>query len=310
MFWSLAFCILLQTCIPPPAPIRVVGVGDSAEQARDAAYREAMETYMGSVVVSDKEMRDYQLVKDSVMVYSSAYVDKMRVISETKQGNKFRIEMDIWISSSKIANRILTIYPKDQNIDSARISEQFRTYASSKQKGDKLLENVLEIFPSNAFYISNLPIEFKIDTSRVPYLRIPYTVNWNKNYFIALEETVKVISDGKAAKNNPAASVVFGSGSSWFLQPYFFNDIVAVRMMYSKFEDKKPAVRLNVVNGNSVVYTTCQKLNTSFHSSGYGTIDLLGNKVYQGEFNIRLPANLPANVKTQLSIETENNCAV
>lgn len=310
MLWSLAFCILLQTCVPPPAPIRVIGVGDSSEQARDTAYREAMETYMGSVVVSDKEMRDYQLVKDSVMVYSSAYVDKMRVISETKQGNKYRVEMDIWLSSSRIANRILTVYPKDQNIDSARISEQFRTYASSKQKGDKLLENVLEIYPSNAFYISNLPIEFKIDTSRVPYLRIPYTVHWNKNYFTALEETVKVISDGKAAKNKPAASVVFGSGSSWFLQPYFFNDIIPVQMMYKKFEEQKPAVRLIVVNGNTVVYTTCQQLNTDFHSSGYGTIDLLGNKVYQGEFNIRLSANLPSNIKTQLSIETENKCSV
>jgi hypothetical protein len=69
VFTSLVFCLLVQTCIPPPTPIRVVGVGNTSEQARDNAYREAMETYIGSVVVSDKDMRDSQLVKDLSLIH-------------------------------------------------------------------------------------------------------------------------------------------------------------------------------------------------------------------------------------------------
>lgn len=311
MFTSLVFCLLIQTCVPPPTPIRVVGVGDTSEQARDNAYREAMETYIGSVVVSDKDMRDSQLVKDSILVYSSAYVDRMRVISDITQGTGRRVELDVWLSSSQIANRILTVFPKDQNIDSARIGEQFRTYAKTKEQGDRLLGQVLDTYPYNAFIIDRHQTEFKVDPHRVPYLRVNYTLKWNKNYLIALEETVKVVSDGKAAQKNPAATVVFGGSSSWFLKPYYFNDVVSVNMMSSTFERRQTVVRLSVTDGNQTVYTTCQELPVNyFHGPGYSNLDLAGDKVFNGEFNIKIPNRIEPNLKTTLTVDNKSKCTV
>ena len=311
MFTSLVFCLLMQTCVPPPTPIRVVGVGNTSEQARDNAYREAMETYIKSVVVSDKDMQDSQLVKDSILVYSSAYIDKMRVISDTQQGTGRRVELDVWLSSSQIANRILTVFPKDQNIDSARISEQFRTYAKTKEQGDRLLGQVLETYPYNAFVIDQQQTEFKVDPYRVPYLRVNYTLKWNKNYLIALEETVKVVSDGKAAQKNPVATVVFGGSSSWFLQPYYFNDVISVNMMSTALERRQAVVRLSVTNGSQTVYTTCQELPANyFHGPGYSNLDLAGNKVFNGEFNIKVPVRMDPNLKTTLTVDSKSRCTV
>ncbi len=306
MFFSLAFCILLQTCTPPPAPIRVVGVGDTSEQARDNAYRDAMETYMGAVVVSDKEMRDFQLVKDSVLVYSSAYVERMRIISDTPQGNKRRVELDVWLSSSKIANRILTIYSKEQHIDSGQVSEQVRTYLRSKGNGDKLLETVLDIYPYNAFVLDQQPIEVKLDPYRVPYLRVPYTVKWNKNYVIALEETAKAIGD---SRKNAVSYMAIGGGSSWFIKPYYFNDHIPVTMMLNRFNARKVAVRLSLTNGNQTVYSTCQSVFPNyFHGPGQSNLDIAGDKNYNGEFNIKLPVRLDPNIKTSISVDSEDRC--
>ena len=311
MFTSLVFCLLVQTCVPPPTPIRVVGVGNTSEQARDNAYREAMETYIGSVVVSDKDMRDSQLVKDSILVYSSAYVDRMRVISDTPQGTGRRVELDVWLSSSQIANRILTVFSKDQNIDSARIGEQFRTYAKTKEQGDRLLRQVLDTYPYNAFIIDQQQTEFKVDPYRVPYLRVNYTLKWNKNYLIALEETVKIVSDGKAAQKSPIATVVFGGSSSWFLKPYYFNDFVSVNMMYSALESRRAVVRLSVTNGIQTVYTTCQELPVNyFHGPGHSNLDIAGDKVFNGEFNIKIPNRIEPNLKTTLTVDTKNKCTV
>ncbi len=307
---TIAFCLLLQTCLPPPSPIRVVGVGENSEQARDNAYRQAMETYIGSVVVSDKEMRDYHLVKDSVLVYSSAYVDRMRVISDVSEGSKRRVELDVWLSSSKIANRILTVFPKDQDLDSARIGEQFRTYATTKEKGDALLRKVLEIYPHNAYTVDVRQTEFKVDPYRVPYLRVTYTLKWNKPYFLALEETIKVISDGKVARNNPVASVLVGGGNSWFLQPYYFNDVIPVQIFYEKFNSKKVAVRLTIHDRRNTVYTTCQSVFPNyFHGPGHSSLDLAGNKVLNSEFNVKIPGRIDPNWRTTLSIDSEDQCS-
>lgn len=310
MFTSLVFCLLVKTCVPPPTPIRVVGVGDTSEQARDNAYREAIETYIGSVVVSDKDMRDSQLVKDSILVYSSAYVERMRVISDTPQGTSRRVELDVWLSGSQIANRILTVVGKDQDLDSALIGEQFRTYAKSKSQGDRLLTNVMELYPYNAFVTETKQTEFRVDQYRTPYLRVAYSVKWNKNYFVALEETVKVISDGTAAKTNPAATMVFGGGSSWFLKPYYFNDVIPVSIMYDKFDRKKLAVRLTVSNGSQTVFTTCQGVSPNyFHGPGHSNLDVAGNKVYNGEFNIKFPARIDPNLRTTITVDSEDRCS-
>ena len=308
--WSLAFCLLLQTCLPPPTPIRVIGYGQTSEQARDNAYREAMETYMGSVVVSDREMRDLNLVKNDVLVYSSAYVDRMRIISDSQDPRGRRVELDVWLSSSKIANRILTTFVKDQDIDSARIGEQFRTYANTKQKGDELLRRVVEIYPYNAYSVETKQTEFRVDPYRVPYLRVSYTLKWNKSYFVALEETVKVISDGKAARKNAAASVLVGGGNSWFLQPYYFNDVIPVQIIYNRFDSKKVAIKLTVTNGNQIMFTTCQNVTPNyFYGLGHSSLDLAGDKVLNGEFNIKVPARIEPNMRTTLTIASEDQCS-
>lgn len=308
--WSLAFCLLLQTCLPPPTPIRVIGYGQTSEQARDNAYREAMETYIGSVVVSDKEMRDLTLVKNDVLVYSSAYVDKMRVISDSSDPRGRRVELDVWLSSSKIANRILTVFPKDQDLDSARIGEQFRTYASTKQKGDELIQRVVEIYPHNAYTVDVRQTEFKVDPYRVPYLRVSYTLKWNKNYFLALEETIKAISDGKSARKNAAASVLVGGGSSWFLQPYYFNDVIPVQIIYNRFDNKKVAVKLTVTQENQVMFSTCQStMPNYFYGPGHSNLDLAGDKVFNGEFNVKVPGRIDPNMRTSVTIASEDQCA-
>jgi hypothetical protein len=262
------------------------------------------------VVVSDKDMRDSQLVKDSILVYSSAYVERMRVISDTPQGTSRRVELDVWLSGSQIANRILTVVGKDQDLDSALIGEQFRTYAKSKSQGDRLLTNVMELYPYNAFVTETKQTEFRVDQYRTPYLRVAYSVKWNKNYFVALEETVKVISDGTAAKTNPAATMVFGGGSSWFLKPYYFNDVIPVSIMYDKFDRKKLAVRLTVSNGSQTVFTTCQGVSPNyFHGPGHSNLDVAGNKVYNGEFNIKFPARIDPNLRTTITVDSEDRCS-
>ena len=306
MLFSLAFCILLQTCVPPPAPIRVVGFGDTAEQARDNAYREAMETYIGSVVVSDKEMRDLQLVKDTVLVYSSAYVDRMRVISDTQQGQRRRVELDVWLSSSKIANRILTTYAKEQPIDSSQISEQIRTYLKTKGQGDRLLGTVLELYPYNAFVLDQKPVEVRVDPYRVPYIRVPYTLKWNKNYITALEETVKVIGD---ERRNAVSYVAIGGGSSWTIKPYYFNDHIPVTMMLNQFDSKRLTVKLSIMNGNQSVFQTCQSVFPNyFHGPGRSNLDIAGDKVLNSEFNIKVPFRIDPHLTTKLTVDSEDRC--
>ena len=81
--------------------------------------------------------------------------------------------------------------------------------------------------------------------------------------------------------------------------------------MYSALESRRAVVRLSVTNGIQTVYTTCQELPVNyFHGPGHSNLDIAGDKVFNGEFNIKIPNRIEPNLKTTLTVDTKNKCTV
>ena len=311
----------MDSCLPrfPDAPIRVISAGDTYEQARDNAYREAAETFVGAVVVSDKEAHNQKLVKNDILVYSAAYVDKFKLISQEERHGKVHIVIDVWLSPSKIANRILYAISNDTEFDGARMSEQYRTYIKTKTQGDRLVQKLLEPYPQNAFNIEKVSQEFKVNEVRVPYLHIIYNLKWNRGYLTALEEGINAVSDGKVAERNSVSRIMIEQKRGWTIigsmRPYYFNDINTANLIYEKFQSKRIAVRLTLMNNNIPVYTTCNKVFPNrLYTIGSTDLDINGldRDSFMGEFKISTPQRNTFDRVTNvvLSIDTEDRCAI
>jgi predicted RNase H-like HicB family nuclease len=72
---------LLCLVAPLANALQVSGQGATFEEAKQNAFRTAIEFTVGSVVTSERESNNYKLVKDEILVYSAGYVTDYKIIS-------------------------------------------------------------------------------------------------------------------------------------------------------------------------------------------------------------------------------------
>lgn len=66
---------------------------DAKKRAQQAALRDAVEKAMGTVIVSDSETQDFELVKDRVLSTSAGYVKSFEVVEEKDAGATFIVKV-------------------------------------------------------------------------------------------------------------------------------------------------------------------------------------------------------------------------
>ena len=111
MRWLLLVaCLMLSACATTNKNtyIRTSGTGANFELAKQNAFREAIQIKVGALVLSERESNAYKLVKDDILVYSAGYVEDFKVISTTNINKNVVVTMDVMVSSSKIADSILS----------------------------------------------------------------------------------------------------------------------------------------------------------------------------------------------------------
>jgi len=213
---------------PDAGVIRVIGTGSNKEEAKINGFTTAIEIAVGSVILTDKESVNSQLVRDDILKHSSGYVDDYKIINESTNFKGISLVMDVTVKSSKIAERVLNRGKSDGNVEGEKLSTQYKSYSNSKSTGDKLLNTVLNDYPVRAFNIAQGKVDFKLDNNRNPIIEIPYTLKWNYKYLTALNEALKVTSD--PYENNSRQERVFLTSkdpNSWLLgttDRYYYND--------------------------------------------------------------------------------------
>ena len=87
------------------ATVTVTGIGNTVEEAKYNGFRSAIETHLGTLVLSEREHHNYTTVKNELLVYSSGYVEKYEIISQQIVRNKINLVMDVTVNSNKIRDR-------------------------------------------------------------------------------------------------------------------------------------------------------------------------------------------------------------
>ena len=227
----LAVCFILTACASTAKSdnyIRTTGVGNTYEEAKNNAFKEAIEYQVGVVIASERESYNDKLVKNEILAYSSAFVDEYKIISQQNIGNKIQVVADVKLSLLKLSDRILSTGKDSKNLDGAKHDNQYKSFLENKQNGDMVLDSVLSDYPRRAFDIKQSDYVVKIDPIRNLTLTIPYTLSWNPNYIASLNDAIKIIADGKPsfwtiekgiAQQYPA-TVRVGS------EKYYFNEFV------------------------------------------------------------------------------------
>ena len=311
--------------------VTVTGVGNDFEEAKYNGFRNAIETHLGTLVLSEREHHNYKTVKNELLVYSSGYIDRYDIISQQVVRNKINLVMDVTVNSNKISNRIIGQFKDIDYLDGERIKTQIDTYQSERISADKMLKNVLDDYPHRAYNIEQLPYRVEVDNKRNGILVMPYRLSWNYNYVASLNETLSAIQDAQVGimesvsagtKNilkqmfptlgpktdtpyRPKSIVtisvkdpndlVFGK-----LSKYGFNDTTHPETISAKFYNHEVRIMARILNkDNTTVTYICHPplflygQSKTFYAIGdYNNILIKGNTVEEGVVRLSISPGL------------------
>ena len=207
-------------------------------------------------------------------MFSAGYVDDFKIIDVTNIGSTVRITMDVLVADSKLLNQVLNTGRTEQGIDGNRASTAVSTYLDQKQKGDQMLDMVLNTYPQNAFTIEQKPYVLSMDGYRNTVLQVPYTIKWNKDFIFALNEALTLLEDKLSFFQEPPAKVIIGGKDplgfyigKW---QHSFSDLVTYNKLLNSLKNDREARFLLEIYDNSggLLYHSCY-IMPSFHSVEY-----------------------------------------
>ena len=243
-----------------------IRVTDKDQQlATKLAFKEACNKALGSVISSELESNNQQLTRDNVTNYSSCYVKDHKIISREQNGNgEFILEIDVTVSSNKIANRALGSSSAINQLDGEKHIDRIVTFQESKQDEDKILNSVLQDYPSRAFNLTIDGSRSMINNYRNGRIEIDFIAGMNQGYLDSLQEVFKTVGkvprlnsiDQKPIDSGMAQVSVLTESHSFFFganqtKYYQFSDLVS----YNSIQNRLGApmnllIQVRVQSGN------------------------------------------------------------
>jgi hypothetical protein len=303
----LTVCFILTACTSTSKSdnyIRSTGIGNTYEEAKHNAFKEAIEYQVGVVIASERESYNDKLIKNEILAYSSAFVDEYKIISQEIIGNKVQVVVDVKLSLLNLSDRILSKGKDSKNLDGAKHNNQYKSFLENKKNGDRILASVLNDYPRRAYDIKQSDYVIKVDAYRNITLTIPYELNWNPNYIASFHDAIRLVSDGKPslwtyekgfAQQYPS-TVRVGS------EKYYFNEFVITNNILDSIMDWNE-VRINMEIKdlyNRTQYSECFKPKQLHRRAGdYYDINYIKT--------INIGINTKAGEKSTIEMKIQNN---
>lgn len=314
---------LLCLVAPFANALQVSGQGSTFEEAKQNAFRTAIEFAVGSVVTSERESNNYKLVKDEILVYSAGYVTDYKIVSTIKSGNQVQVIVDVQVSSSKLSDRILGVGKQAKNFETDKHSNQYQSYLYGKSNGDKLLGQILRDYPAKAYVVTQGVHQFKIDAYRNGIIEIPLEIKWNYNFIESFNEALKILEDGSNGllQHSPGNVIVMAKDpKDWVIgtkNHYKFNDMNTISTIRDTLQQKKPNILLSINNfENRTVFRQCYVPDSvagkkpAFYNTG-STLALYGNQIEKNKIELSLN-NMQDAIKQiqniELTVVTDDKC--
>jgi hypothetical protein len=240
--------------------IRVRGEGPNFITARQNALRLAVEQAVGTLILSETHVRDQRIIRDEIISYAAGFVDRYELIDADYVNQVNRVTMDVWVSESRIAHRLLNESVGTGTIDGNRLALQVETLRYEQVSGDRVLETVLRDFPARAFDVQVDRTQIEQGNQRNLQIDIPFSVSWNRAYLDSLFESLRRTGVDRVACWWPTPDCTRRERQQFTINSVAFNDMVRPAVVVKHMAvDHKPAVELRIMDAHGrVLAQSCQ----------------------------------------------------
>lgn len=203
-----ATLIFVSTVAQAATWVEVEGHGSTIEEAKQNGFRSAVRDVVGQLIVSDTEVSGDLITKDFIGDYSAGYVSDYEIKQTYHDTNEVVVDMNVSVSSSKIADRMRTNSNHRTTVSGENLQEKIDSILEQRTKGDRILSNVLASYPHNAYILNGGATQAVIGHRRQLYVDIPYEIHWSKYWLDALLETLdEVAVNSKSCSSIPIKKI-------------------------------------------------------------------------------------------------------
>jgi hypothetical protein len=303
MRYLLIFVLALVANTLHAQSLRVIGIGPTIEIARNNAFVQAIQHQVGVVLLSERETRNYQSVRNEIITYSSGYVDSFKIVEQKFLNGRYELTIDVVVNHSKISERLLSKSNSAIEFDGDRHSAQLSTYLAERFTSDRFLNTILNDYPYRAYNITQSPYNITIDQHKNAYINIPYQLTWNNNYVDSLNEAFRLLDDRNGVITNSFPNTVFINNIS-----YHFNDsnkVENIKKLLGETKEFRIHLIVKTLHGEVLAvkcyYPIAVTGNNNFYSLGYPNRLTIRTNVIENS-HISLKVNHSPSQATTLSM--------
>ena len=213
--------------------IQVEVTASNFDQAKESGFKLAIQEALGTFVTTEKVIKFDEVTRNDIVTYSGGYIQDFKIIKENRDKLSTTLVMDVWVSESKIANRLLNTSTNKGELDGRKIEAQLSTIVKDKEDAFKLLDIILQDFPSKAFELDIKKTNFQTLRKGTSIVEVPLEIQWSQKYLDSLKEALTLLRDSDEIRfkssigsriHNDATIISIGS---LLFGDFFYNGIDA-----------------------------------------------------------------------------------
>lgn len=252
--------------------LRVEASGSTLEQAKQEGLRFAVNKAVGTLVLAETQVKNQEVIRHDITLYSSGYVDDYKVLSEESLNGNIKLVMDVWVAESKIANRLFALSKGEEAIDGSKVATQYQTIMQERNQGDRVIQLVANDFPQKAFTINMGKLSWRV-VDRDPEILVPVEISWSTEYLNAMQEALVRTRNGNDPANQRYGKawpsvVSLKHPNDWFTTYAAYADVKKAESLTEHMVGTKPSIQVSIKNAvGEAVYGVC--VNMPYFSGAF-----------------------------------------
>lgn len=200
----LVLAVLFILTSPAAYAMQVEGEGPTLEIALNNAFKVAIDNEVGVILDTERHLQNGEIVHNQILSYSAGYINTYQIQHHIyiRDLNLHKVVVNVSVASSKLKNFLLSSNHNPLSFNVDNIKAQIRLYKEGYVDGQKLIDNTLKYFPSEAINITPHDFDVVADyhNPNKHYLHVPFTLSWNQKYLVALQELLTLFEGDRGGR--------------------------------------------------------------------------------------------------------------
>jgi hypothetical protein len=244
--------------------VQVEVTARTSSQAREDALRKAVDMAVGTLILTELEVRNHEVIKNDFLKYSSGYVNNFNVINENLVGDQVRMVIDVWVSESRIANRLISIGKGEGDVDGSKAAFLQDSIRRHNEEAAILIDKVASDYPKRAYDIQVSKSVTRVDGDNTEIL-VPTKITWNNSYINALIEVLeRTRENGSNSSNSNWQSIIYyRSTDGWFNNFAAYRSEQPKKIIELRMIESSPYLMARFLDSErSILATDCNAIPT------------------------------------------------